>query len=287
MTQLTDKLPQSNEDLKNQLRASYEAEKASTLTPKASDTPFHTEVVTLPSQGVLYPEGNPLATGKLEMKYMTAKEEDILTSQNLIAQGVVIDKVLQSLIVTPINYDDLLLGDKNAILIAGRILAYGKNYEVEITCPNCREKSKETIDISKFEDKTPIEGTYKKGENIFEFELPASKRKITFKALTSADEKAIAAELKGLKKITATSGIDHELSTRMLYMIVSLDGKTDNAYLRSEVPRLLSQDTLAFRKEIKRVVPDIKMEVDFTCPACEHNANIPMPMDTNFFWPRA
>ena len=92
---------------------------------------FPTEMVELPSRGLLYPKDSALAEGKIEMKYMTAREEDILTNQNYIQQGVVIDKLLQSLIVTPINYGDLLVGDKNAILIASRILGYGKDYEFE------------------------------------------------------------------------------------------------------------------------------------------------------------
>jgi hypothetical protein len=104
------------------------------------------EEVSLPSKGLLYPESSPLSSGKISMKYMTAKEEDILTNANYIRQGVVIDKLLQSLIVTKINYNDLLTVDKNAIFIAARILGYGKDYEVEIACPSCGEKSKHVID---------------------------------------------------------------------------------------------------------------------------------------------
>ena len=75
-----------------------------------------TEKVSLPSKGLLYPKESPLSSGEIEMKYMTAKEEDILTNSNFIKNGTVIDKLLQSMIVTPINYDELLVGDKNAIL---------------------------------------------------------------------------------------------------------------------------------------------------------------------------
>ena len=90
-----------------------------------------TEIVDLPSKGLLYPKDNPLSSGKIEMKYMTAKEEDILTNQNFIKSGVVIDKLLQSLIISKINYNDLLIGDKNAIMLASRILSYGANYEFD------------------------------------------------------------------------------------------------------------------------------------------------------------
>jgi hypothetical protein len=92
---------------------------------------FPTEMVDLPSKGLIYPEDSPLAEGKIEMKYMTAREEDILTNQAYIKQGTVLDKLLQSLIITKINYDDLILGDKNALFIAARVLGYGKDYTFE------------------------------------------------------------------------------------------------------------------------------------------------------------
>jgi len=87
-----------------------------------------TETVSLPSKGLLYPESSPLSKGEIEMKYMTAKEEDILTNANYLRNGTVIDKLLKALIITPINYDELVIGDKNAILIAARVLGYGKDY---------------------------------------------------------------------------------------------------------------------------------------------------------------
>ena len=93
---------------------------------------FPTEMVELPSKGYFYSEGHPLSSGRVEIKYMTAREEDILTSQNLIKQGTVIDKLLEALVVDKsIKMDDMLIGDKNAIMVAARILGYGKNYDIE------------------------------------------------------------------------------------------------------------------------------------------------------------
>ena len=101
---------------------------------------FPSEVIDLPSEGKLYPEGHPLKDGKIEIKYMTAKEEDILTSQNLIKKGVVIDRLIDSLILTDgVKQDDLVLGDKNAVMVAARILAYGPEYACEVTNPNTSE----------------------------------------------------------------------------------------------------------------------------------------------------
>jgi hypothetical protein len=144
----------------------------------------------------LYPKESPLSKGVVEIKYMTAKEEDILTNQNYIQKGTVIDKLLQSLIVTPIDYNDLLTGDKNAILIAARILGYGKDYEFKYN------EKETTVDLTDLEDKLIDESLIVEGKNEFEYQLPFSKRSITFKLLTQADDTKIQNELKGLKKIT-------------------------------------------------------------------------------------
>ena len=136
---------------------------------------FPSEVVTLPSKGLLYPEDSPLRSGVIEMKYMTAKEEDILTNQNLIYNGTVIDKLLQSLIVTPIKFNDLLIGDKNAILVAARILGYGKDYEFNYN------GEKIEVDLTTINDKPLDESIIKEGKNEFSFTLPVSKVEITFK----------------------------------------------------------------------------------------------------------
>ena len=75
---------------------------------------FATEIVSLPSQGKCYPETNPLSSGNIELKYMTAREEEILTSQSLIKKGVVLDKLFEAIIVDKgVNPDDIILGDKN------------------------------------------------------------------------------------------------------------------------------------------------------------------------------
>ena len=151
-----------------------------------AEVKFPTEVVDLPSKGLLYPKDSPLSSGTIEIKYMTAREEDILTSANLIKKGVVVEKLLESLIIDKsIKVDDLLIGDKNSVLIASRILAYGKEYEVEI------DGRKIEVDLTTLKDIPLDESMVTNGANEFEFELPATKRKLTFKLLTSGDEKEI------------------------------------------------------------------------------------------------
>ena len=163
---------------------------------------FPTETVDLPSKGLLYPEDHPLASGKIEMKYMTAKEEDILTNQNYISNGTVLDKLLQSLIITKVNYDDLLVGDKNAIMIASRVLGYGKDYEFTYGGES------HTVDLSSLENKPIDESLFTRGQNEFEFQLPFSKTNITFRLLDGHIEKKIEAEIRGLKKVNKTLSPD-------------------------------------------------------------------------------
>ena len=162
---------------------------------------FPSEEVTLPSKGLLYPKESPLSKGVIQMKYMTAKEEDILTNQNYISKGIVIDKLLQSLILTPINFNDLLLGDKNAILVASRILGYGSDYSFKLKHPLTGEDEEVTVDLTEAEDKPLDEGFSLENGNQFDFVLPTSQIPITFQLMTHGLERKIESELKGLKKI--------------------------------------------------------------------------------------
>ncbi len=221
------------------------------------------------------------------MKYMTAKEEDILASQNLIKQGVVIDKLLQSLIVTKINYNDLLTIDKNAIFIAARILSYGKDYEVEVTCPACGEKHSTVVDIAEFEEKEVDWSCFVKGQSTFEFTLPAAGRnKLTLKMLTHGDEKRVEEETKAAKKLTKLTGVDADLTTRLKNVIVAVDGNTDKIFISKFVDGMLAVNSLALRKFLKQVTPDINSVFDYACSACGHEQEgAQLPIGVGFFWP--
>ena len=244
-----------------------------------AEVKFPTEVVDLPSKGLLYPKDSPLSSGKIEIKYMTAREEDILTSANLIKQGVVVEKLLESLIVDKsIKVDDLLIGDKNAILIASRVLAYGKEYEVEI------EGQKVVVDLTKLKDKVLDESIISDGVNEFEFELPATKRKLTFRLLTSGDEKTIDEEVKGYEKL---HGIGYELTTRLKQQIVSVDGDTKRASINSFIDNeFLSRDSIAFRAHVASIMPDVDMTSTFT-DADGNEKEFTVPMTVTFLWPSA
>ena len=236
---------------------------------------FPTEMVELPSKGLLYPEEHPLASGTVEMKYMTAKEEDILTNQGFIERGVVIDKLLQSLIVTKFNYDDLLVGDKNAILIAARVLGYGKDYEFNY------QGQAENIDLSLLENKVFDESLFQDRVNEFAFELPSTGNKITFKLITHGDEQKIQQEVKGLKKINKDAS--PELSTRLKHMIISVNGATDSKSIRDFVDNhFLARDSRAFRKFVAEFQPDVDLKF---YPENGPEGGVDIPIGVNFFWP--
>jgi hypothetical protein len=249
---------------------------------------FPTEIVDLPTKGLLYAKDNALATGQVEMKYMTAREEDILTSANLIKQGVVLDKLFQSMIVSRINYDDLLVCDKNAIMIAARILGYGKEYAVEVQDPYSENKQKVVIDLTTIEPKEYDFESIVPGQNEFTFVLPASKRTITYRLLTHGLEKKIKEDLKGYAKLTKNTGVDKELTTRLKNLITSVDGKSDTATINGFVDNeLLAMDSRALRDEIKKVTPDLDMTFVFTSETTGETKVMDMPMDVSFFWPNS
>jgi hypothetical protein len=233
-----------------------------------------TETIELPSKGLLYPEGSELAKGIVEIKYMTAKEEDILTNQSYIKNGTVLDKLIKSVIVSKINYDDLLIGDKNAIMVAARILGYGSEYKFNYL------DEEYTVDLSQLENKPLKEELFSNHVNEFSFTLPKSKNTITFKLLNHKDEQDISRELEGLKKINKDSS--PELSTRLKYLITSIEGKRDKVDIRDFIDNyFLAQDSRALREYIKEIQPD----VDLTFFPNESSSRINIPIGVSFFWP--
>ena len=239
-----------------------------------SEFKLPTETVELPSKGLLYPEDSELAKGVVEIKYMTAKEEDILTNQAYIKNGTVLDKLLKSLIVSKINFDDLLIGDKNAIMIAARILGYGSEYSFDYLGES------HTVDLSQVENKPLKEELFKDGTNEFEFTLPKSGNVVTFKILTHKDEQDINRELEGLKKINKDGS--PELTTRLKYIITSVNGDREKKSIREFVDGyLLAQDSRALREYLKEVQPDV--DLTFFPDGSDDRVNIPIGI--SFFWP--
>ena len=237
---------------------------------------FPSEIVELPSKGLLYSEDSPLRSGKIEMKYMTAKEEDILTNQNYIEKGVVIDKLLQSLIVDKkINYSDLLIGDKNALLVAARVLGYGKDYEFNWA------GDKEIVDLTLLKEKDIDESVLTNGKNEFKFTTPATNDELTFKLLTHGDESKIQREIVGLRKVNKEAS--PELSTRLKYMITAVNGNGDTKTVREFVDNnFLARDSREFRKYVEKISPDVDLRF---YPEDGPEEGVSIPIGITFLWP--
>jgi len=235
-----------------------------------------TETIELPSKGLMYPEDSPLSSGKIEIKYMTAKEEDILTNQAYIEKGTVLDKLIDSLIVNKdINQKDLIVGDKNAVLVAARVLGYGKKYSFTL------KGEEHTVDLTEVDNKQIDESLFQKGENNFQFTLPHSGNKITYKILNGHDETKIEQELRGIKKINKDAS--PELSTRLKHLITSVNGETEPKRIREFVDNyLLARDSRALREHIKENQPDVDLTFDL-----DGEGEVTVPIGITFFWPDA
>lgn len=250
-----------------------------------AESKFPTEVIGLPSKGWFYPPESPLAAGTLELKMMTAKEEDILTSRNLIQKNIVLDKLLESVIIDKtIVASDMFSCDRNAAFYAIRRLAYGDQYEATMTCGRCGKENAITIDLGKMDNKPFDFSKYPKGENSFTFTLPTSKVVLTYKILTKKDETAIEQELEGMAKVSKE--FTKEITTRFGHIITSIDGDTTKARIRRFVnEEMPSKDSLAFRKHIRETMPDIDTSFDFSCAHCGLERKEETPMGVSFFWP--
>ena len=240
---------------------------------------YHSEIIDLPSKGKVYSKDSPLSSGKIELKYMTAREEDILTSQNLIKKGVVIDKLIDALILTDgIKSDDLVLGDKNAVMVAARVLAYGPEYQCDVTNPNTGNVFSHTFNLADCPFKT-IEDNV--SGNVFDVTLPISKQKVSFKLLTGKEERIIEEELKNLRKVG--SEVTPELTTRLRHTIVSVAGDDTQSVINEFVQNMLSRDSLFLRGEISKVSPDIELQQEIEMGG--DVVKVDIPMTTSFFWP--
>ena len=241
-----------------------------------SEMKFPTEEIDLPSKGLIYDPKNPLSKGTVEMRYMTAKHEDILTNQSYIQKGTVLDKLLKALIVDKdVSLDDLIVGDKNALLIASRILGYGKDYQVTI------EGNEYTLDMSTLEHKEIDFSKLEKGKNEFNYTLPSSEILITYQLLTGKLEKSIEREIAGLKKLNKE--VSPELTTRLKHMVTSVDGSEEKKDIRDFVDNhLLARDSRSFREHMKSTQPDVNLSY-----ILDNGKEVIVPIGLSFFWPDA
>ena len=242
-----------------------------------------TTFVVLPSSGKYYPEGHPLHNEEVaEIKYMTTKEEEILNSQTLIQRGLVVDRLLKNILVdTTIDPRSLIMGDKNALLMAARIDAYGEDYQIVISCPLCTEQNELTVNLSDFDIKkaeTPSEVS-ERGNPIIT--LPRSGAKIEVRFMDSRDEKIINDFLKKSKKM----GIENALTLQYKQFVVSVNGDPSLHTIATFVSNMAAYDSRHLRTVYRELSPDMDMRFDFSCQYCGNEQQMEVPITVNFFWP--
>lgn len=252
-----------------------------TSTTAVTTEKFPTEIIDLPSKGLIYSEDSPLSSGKIELRYMTAKDEDILSTQSYIVQDVVFDKLFESLIVSKIKYDDLVTGDKNAIMLAAASLGYGEMYNTVVETTEGK-KIPITINLKEIPFKEIDETLFTKGKNEFTFELPRSKAVINFKLLTVGDSKKINEETKALKKHNIA---EKNLTTRLRYMIKAVNGKTDQGEINKFVNNMLAMDSRALREYVSKIQPDVDLNVEVSDPESGEIFRGNFEIGLNLFYP--
>ena len=252
-----------------------------------------TEFVSLPSGGKYYPEGHPLhGEDTVEIKQMTTKQEDILTSRALLKKGIAIDRFVQSILTKKsLSPDELLVGDKNAILVAARISGYGAEYKTQVQCPVCQERSVFEFDLELYQSQDPadpaeIEGVELTGllEAPFVIQAPKAGWKIGCRMLKGSDEKLIQKKMEQKKK----AGLQETpLSDQLRAMIYSVEGHTDQNMINQAIENLPAKDSKFLRDTYKLLVPNVDMTQEFRCVHCAYEGDMEVPLTADFFWPKS
>jgi hypothetical protein len=243
------------------------------------------ESVPLPSSGKVYPQESSLYNAEtVDIKAMTAREEDILTSRALLKKGTVITELIRSCLMDKtVNPNELLGGDRNALMVAIRITGYGPEYKAEIECNECGAKTPHEFDLGSLPIRRLGIEPIRDGSNLFQFQLPYSKKIVTFRFLTGRDEEEILSLGEKQKKL-GLSG-ESNVTTNLLHSIVSIDGVEDRSKIANFIKLMPARDSLALRNYIKDNEPGVVMKQETTCSACGHAEEVSMPLGVNFLWP--
>ena len=248
-----------------------------------------TEFVELPSQGKFYPEGHPLrGEDSIEVRQMTAKEEDILTSRTLLKKGVALDRVLSNVIVDKrITTDNLLVGDRNAIIIAARVSGYGNVYDTSVACPSCHAVQKYKFDLNhahvyhgQFEEGLEITNNQ---DGTFTTQLPKTKLNVTFCLLTGKSEKSFLAGVEADRK--DRNQHERAVTRHLRSTLVSVNGNSTPEAINYTIENIPSMDARHVRLAYKQAAPDIDLTQHFACESCDHEEQMEVPLTADFFWP--
>ena len=245
------------------------------------------ESVPLPSNGKIYPQNSGLFNRELvQIKAMTAQEEDILMSRALIKEGTVLTHLINScLIDKSINSKDLIAGDRNALLVAIRITGYGADYRVEVTCPECNTKQTSAFDLSDLDIKRLTIEPITPGTNQFEYTLPVSKKRVIFKFMTGRDEEEQSTILERRRKAMPDIQIDTIITSRLEFAILSIENVQDRNKTNTFIKSMPALDSRSLRNYISDNEPGIDMTGKFRCSHCSANTQVSLPLGSSFFWP--
>lgn len=288
-------MTESDRETKNAIFAARDAaERAAMPTSSREDSlkkdfglDIPTSLVPLPSRGLVYSADHPLhGQSDVEIRGMTTREEDILMSRALIRKGTVISELIKSCMITPnVDVTSLVGGDRNALMVAVRVLGYGSDYAGSVDCPACQVKNQINVDLNTLEIKDLGQDPIQLGTNEFEYTLPIGKQKVVFKLLTGKEEEEIMAAMEAKKK----RGIhnDNVITTRLSYSIVSVNGITDKMKLTNFISLMPARDSNALRAHMDKIEPGVNMRFEFSCVSCGHTEVMPLPLGPTFFWPNA
>lgn len=243
--------------------------------------------VTLPSKGKVYGADSPLfQQEQLDVRAMTAKDEDILSSRALIKKGVVLSTLMKSCITNKmIDPDMMLVGDRNAILTSIRVSAYGPEYPVEISCPQCDSKFENTFDLSTLPLKTLDVDPVAPGANVFKFLLPVTKREVLFKFMTGHDVAELDKTQERMRKVRGVGALEENVTTRLHAQCISIGGETDRNKLSQLIRNMPARDSKAWRDYIDEIAPGVEMLQNAVCPTCNEESEVDVPIGPEFFWP--
>lgn len=244
------------------------------------------ETVPLPTHGKIYsPESFFYDKDTVDIKAMTAKEEDILSSQAYIKKGTVLNELIKSCVMDKdANPDDLIVGDRTALTMAIRITGYGTKYDVNITCRHCGATNESNVDLSELPIKTLEISPVKEGENLFEYVLPVSKKKVLFKFLTGKDEAERNKSIESMQNLYGESYLGN-VTKGIESHIISIDGVTKKSAINAFIDKMPAFDSKSLRNFIKRSEPGIDTKLNYKCPSCSGESEVDLPITTNFFWP--
>ncbi len=256
-----------------------------------------TEFVEIPSRGKFYPQGHPLH-GKqtVEIKHMTAKEEDILTSQTLLKKGVALDRFLQSVMLDKsIDISTLLVGDKNALIVAARCTGYGDEYETTLTCPSCMHQSKETLDLAECREmvhgynendaEEPLPNvTGPSNTGTYMITLPNTKAVFEVKLMDGRDEKVFTKRMETRKKKKQGEAL---MTDQFKTFTVSINGVDIPRQMYAFIDNLPVKDSRFLRTAYNALTPAVNLKHDFSCSECDYEQEVEVPITAQFFWPDA